>query len=297
MPNYYNDLTIDISQKHQEINDDPMIKSNLSHCHGWLIGNLNKFLFFIGWYQKLVDSGFYRGWFEEFEDYWQHALGGRPLRLHDFYFLHSWYRIGFQNVSVNDEGNAGTFLYAWQNHLNIYSVFSAVYKYALSPFQYFPFRKYLHKHDSVLEYGCGAAPIVSSLINDKKINFKFTIADIPQFTYHYAKWRLKQFGVKCVDCIPNSLPKLEDTFNIIFLITVLEHLPDPLAVVQHLTRHLEEGGYLCFDFILSKGDGLDTSQALRERGQVLKFIRDNYEIVEGKIILEESMGRTIARKK
>lgn len=38
-------------------------------------------------------------------------------------------------------------------------------------------------------------------------------------------------------------------------------------------------------------------QSVRQRGQVLEFIEENFELVEGKIDKYNSMGATIVRKK
>ncbi|MBT3817687.1 MAG: class I SAM-dependent methyltransferase [Candidatus Magasanikbacteria bacterium] len=296
MGNQYEGIVIDINKKHDDINKSNVM-SKSSHTNNFFVSSFYKILFYFGWYQRLVDSGFIRGWFHEFQEYWVYSLGGRPIRLHDFFFLYSWYRVEYQNVELDDEEDKVKFLYSWQKPENIYSVFGAVYRYALSPFQYFVYRKYLKKGTRILEYGCGVAPIISSLINDKNVDFDFTIADIPQFTFHYAKWRLKQFGVNIIDIDPNILPKFPHSYDTIFLSEVLEHLPNPDEVIQHLTKHLVSGGHLIFDYLISDCDGLDTKGGFFERKQVLEHIEKHYDIVMGKVDYDNHMGRTIARKK
>lgn len=296
MPNEYENLEIDIIKKHQEINTNPSLRSVLYNKRGSIRSLFDKFLFMIKWYQKFIDSGFYRSWFEEFNEYWTKCLGGRPLYFHDFFFLYSWYRTRFQNVEIEDQNSLDSFVKAWIDSRNLYSTFGAVYKYALSPFQYYHFRKFLKNNSRVLEYGCGIAPIVAGLINDGKTCYNFTIADIQQFPYHYAKWRLKQFEVKFIDIDPKQLPTLE-MYDTIFVMTVFEHLPNPLQVVKHLTDHLASGGYLIFDFLISHGHGLDTKQALEERETVLRYIEEHYTLIKGKIRYNEDMGNTVVQKK
>jgi len=48
----------------------------------------------------LIDSGIIRRWFLDFRQYWIDYLMGRPLRLHDFFWLHSHYRSMYQDIGV-----------------------------------------------------------------------------------------------------------------------------------------------------------------------------------------------------
>lgn len=295
--NSYDRMEVDIVVCHQEINQPSTPCSRVRFVRNPLRALFDKVLFALGLYRRLIDSGWYRAWFLEFQDYWTNCLGGRPLYLHDFFFLYSWYRTRFQDVEIKEQGNMDSFVEAWRDPRNIYAIFGAVYKYSLSPFQYYRFKKYLKPQTKILEYGCGIAPIVSGMINDGRLKHSYTIADIPQFPYHYAKWRLKQFGVACIDINPRVLPVLSGPYDVIFIMQTLEHLPNPLAVVQHLTNYLESGGYLIFDFIISDGDGLDTHQALVEREPVLRFIEKNYHLVKGEVKYNENMGNTVVQKK
>lgn len=297
MSNFYDNLQVDINSKHIEFNNDKNIGSKIKNKRNFLRSWLDKILFYFGIYKKLIDSGFYRSWFEEFNDYWTNCLGGRPLKLHDFFFLHSWYRMKYQNVGLKSDFTNIEFIQEWQRPENIYSIFGSVYRYALSPFQYFLFRKYLKRGCKILEYGSGVAPITSSLINDGKDSYNFTIADIKQFTFHYAKWRLRQFGVHFLDLSPEKLPEFSSKFDVIFINEVLEHLPNPLDVLSNLTNYLNDNGCLIFDYVISDATGMDTPQGLEQREKILKFIENNYSIEMGKINYHESMDRTVARKK
>src|SRR3989344_761937 len=268
--NGYDKLEVNIITRHEEINKPSAPHSKVRFIRNPIRALFDKMLFVLGVYPRLIDSGWYRAWFFEFVDYWVNCLGGRPLYLHDFFFLYSHYRTRFQEVEIKDRASFDSLREAWQDPKNIYGIFGAVYKYALSPFQYYRFKKYLKPNAKILEYGCGIAPFVRGMINDGRVDYRYTIADIGQFTYHYAKWRLKQFGVTCIDIDPNQLPALPEKYDVIFLIQTMEHLPNPLEVTKHLTDHLEPGGYLIFDFMISHGDGLDTHQAIDEREPVLK---------------------------
>ena len=111
------------------------------------------------------------------------------------------------------------------------------------------------KPNRILEYGCGIAPITYSLKNYSiKNDLRFNIADIRQINSHYAKWRLPK-DVNFIEIKPykNPFDNLKEKFDVVFLVTVMEHLPDPLEVVKNIHRSIKKGGYLLFDYILSDG--------------------------------------------
>lgn len=293
--NLYDFVCIDIEEAHRNFVRHKKRVFNKKSLY--FTSRLVKF----GLWKKLIDSGFIRDWFNEFNDYWINCLGCRPLKLHDFFWLHSHYRTKFQDIEVTEEVDAQEFMKAWQQYENIYLIFGAVYKYALSPLSFLPYRKYLKSSEHLLEYGCGVAPITySALIYGNFKKCKFTIADIKTFTYHYAKWRLSHCSnVFFLDIDPDTdaLPKLSYNYDLVFLITVLEHLPNPLQVVKHIYHHMETGAHLIFDYAKGVGKGLDTVQSIREREHVLEFIEGNFELINGKIDKYNSMGKTIVRKK
>jgi len=291
--NLYDDVLIDIEEAHRSFvkHNKRVFKRRPLYLTALLVK--------LGLWQRLIDSGFIRDWFDEFSDYWINWLGCRPLKLHDFFWLHSHYRTKFQQVEVADNADAQQFTEAWQRCENIYSIFGSAYKYALSPLSFFPYRKYIRTAEQILEYGCGVAPITFSALKYGNFkNTKFTIADIKQFTYHFAKYRLAHLeNVTFIDIEPSVLPKFPSKFGAVFLMEVLEHLPNPLETIKHIYQNTEDDGYLIFDYIRSKGGGLDTVQSIRARQRVLGFIEEKFELIEGKIDKHNSMGSTIVRKK
>ncbi|MEO0564494.1 MAG: methyltransferase type 12, partial [Chloroflexota bacterium] len=79
--------------------------------------------------------------------------------------------------------------------------------------------------------------------------------------------------------------------------TVFEHLNAPMETIRRFHEYLNVGGVLIFDYILSEGTGLDTKAGLEQREDVLAFIEQHFDIVEGKIDYDRSMRLTVARKK
>lgn len=288
--NLYDNLQIDIQRLHSDALQDNYCpaKNNV-----YLAGILLK----TGFWNKLIDSGFVRDWFDEFHTYWRENFRGRPLHLHDFFYLYSNYREKFQDIEMGDTPE--NFMETWQLPENIYLLFSSVYKYALSPASFYPFRKYIISANKILEYGCGIAPITYSAVKYGRFSMKnnFNIADMQNYTYHFAKWRLHNIkNVKMININPHELPRLEQDYNLIFLMTVLEHLPNPLEVLNNLYDSLTTGGHLIFDFILGEGKGLDTKQAIMEREKIISFIDERFTIEYGKLEVDKSIGTTIAKK-
>jgi 2-polyprenyl-3-methyl-5-hydroxy-6-metoxy-1,4-benzoquinol methylase len=290
--NQYDKLIVDIEQCHNSIE----LKQHLRQLKLYDLGVFHRISCNIGLNHRLVDAGFSRYWFDEFSLFWSTVFCGRPLRFHDFFYLYSNYRTLFQQVEVSECGTAEDFLYAWQRHENIYLIFGSVYRDALEPFAYKPFLPYIRSNKRILEYGCGLAPIVTSMIRSGLKDYSFTIADIKNYTFAYAKWRLMQYGVECINLNPFQKPQLTGDFDVIFLMTVLEHLPDPLDVLRHLTSHLKTGGYLILDYILSEGKGLDTLAGRQQRSVALDFLRVNYSVTHGALQEHESMGTTVLIK-
>jgi 2-polyprenyl-3-methyl-5-hydroxy-6-metoxy-1,4-benzoquinol methylase len=230
-----------------------------------------------GLYKRFVDSGILRGWFEEFKEYWSIVLEGRPLYLHDFYFLLGIYRQRFQSVETPAFSEKKQFLDSWQNRDTLYMLFGAVRRYGYRPLHCHRFEKWIAHGDSILEYGCGVAPIAHSLLHyGKRRNLDITIADIRQINSHFARWR---FGnskqIKFLEIVPykNTLPR--DCFNVVLLVSVMEHLPDPLTTIKNVTASLKTKGILIFDYILGDGDGQDTIEAVQQRDEVLDYIKNN----------------------
>lgn len=78
--------------------------------------------------------------------------------------------------------------------------------------------------------------------------------------------------------------------------TVFEHLNKPLETIKIFNKTLNPGGLLFFDYIKSKGEGLDTHHAVKERDSVLNYVNKKFDIIYGRITKEKNMGLTILRK-
>jgi 2-polyprenyl-3-methyl-5-hydroxy-6-metoxy-1,4-benzoquinol methylase len=294
--NYYDRLDVDINQLFEtklDIDGEkyPSLLKRLFNRYSFAL------LIKSGLINPLVEVGFINGWFKEFKTYWSDILEGRPMYLHDFYYLLGVYRQRFQDVETPERAEKEAFLESWQKPDTMYQLFGAVRRFSRVPLHCRRFEKWINNGDTILEYGCGIAPISHSLLNvSTRRNLNITIADIRQINFHYAIHRLGK-NVNHFEITPyeNSIQKSK--YNIIFMDTVMEHLPDPLETVNNVTNGLKQNGILVFDYILGDGDGQDTIEAVEQRGEVLQYINEHYELLSGALLENESMSKTVCRLK
>jgi 2-polyprenyl-3-methyl-5-hydroxy-6-metoxy-1,4-benzoquinol methylase len=241
-------------------------------------------------------------WFERFRRYWGRVLGGRPLwGVEDFYFLRNIYRMRFQSATVPETQEHARHLEAWQRPEVLSHLFHSAYKESLQ--NELGVVRRLQQYSSrtprtLLEFGCGSAPITTTLceFQPARSGAHFWISDIETVPFHYAAHKLAAF--------PNVHPMplraeadfrlpITEKFDAIFCMTVLEHLQEPLATIEHLAGLLAPGGLLLFDYVKSDATGLDTRAGLEQRPAVLAFVRERFRILEGQLNEAEGMGLTV----
>lgn len=242
-------------------------------------------------------------WFERFRRYWGRVLGGRPLwGVEDFYFLRNIYRIRFQNAGVPDDADAAVHLESWQRPEVLSHLFHSAYKESLNNELRLlrPMRE-LHRGPvrRLLEFGCGSAPITTTLceFQPPRGERHAWISDIETVPFHFAAHRLAPFAnVHAVPLRPETsfrFPRAEK-FDAIFCMTVFEHLPEPLATLEHLHELLAPGGLLIFDYVKSDAGGLDTRAGLEQRPAVIDYVRQHFTVLRGQLDAVNSMGVTFS---
>jgi 2-polyprenyl-3-methyl-5-hydroxy-6-metoxy-1,4-benzoquinol methylase len=248
-----------------------------------------------GLHRRLVHANLRLGWFYEFQEYWVQELGNRPIHPHDFYFLSGVYRqrlqtIYFEQMEKPELASDERHLEAWRDHRAVYYLFAHTYRLALSPLRVHPFIRYVPRGGRIAEFGCGAAPLLTALARCyRHLNLALVGADIPHLLFHYARWKFRNTPfVTLVAIEPNNDGPLPGLYDTIFCLETLEHVPRPVAVLQHFLRALKPGGHLVFDYVRSEGTGLDTATSLRERIPALQFVRDHFTIVQGAVPVDGS---------
>ena len=273
----------------------PLTISNYIKLYTW--GGLKYF----GIYDRLLFSNLILSWFNEFKCYWVNELKGFNMRPHDFFFLLGDFR-KLTDLELGDNQDGEKQLEVWQDPRAIYFLLSQRYKVALNPFEAKKFSKYIKKNSLICEYGCGMAPITRSIERFyQHKNVRIHCVDIPTFPFHYIRWYFKKYKrYKFCDFIqikPDNDSTLTETYDVVFILNVFEHLPSPYKTIIHLTEHLKVGGFLIFNYIKTDGTTLDTKAGSLERNDTISYINENYSILNGSIDSDKDIINTIAQKK
>lgn len=246
------------------------------------------------------------GWFYHFRQYWGNILHGRPLwGVEDFFFLKNIYRMRFQSNCVPEEAESEIHLQAWQQPELIYQLFDQTYRESMLDYAGAVeiLIKYRREWHSMLEYGAATAPVTTWLIELCPFvrDRTFLLADIQTLAFHYAAFKFQGLPqVRAIVLKPEKKFQLDPPTHPVDAIvcqTVFEHLNYPLDTVRRFHEWLTPRGLFIFDYILSDAQGMDTMQGCHQRRDVLTFIAKHFEVLEGELDPESSMGITVARKR
>ncbi len=255
-------------------------------------------------WRRLRQTGLDQTWFNPFQRYWTDILKARPLwGPEDLYFLRGHYRMKFQESQVPDDASAETHEASYQRPELIYFLLHQVYKEKFVNYCFLISRalKYQPKSLSIMEYGCATAPITTSFFEffGQAEKTEIYLADLRTFHLQYAAYKFQDYpGVKILPLLPEHGLQIVDEprVDIIFCLTVYEHMNSPLETTRKFYNSLNLGGVFVFDYLLTDGTGLDTRSAVNQRDNTLSFIRDNFTILEGSIN-KAAYGETIICKK
>jgi len=155
---------------------------------------------------------------------------------------------------------------------------------------------------SLVEYGCGVAPLTNYIIENPQ-NFdiksmKFSLVDVSGEHLEFAKWRLKK---KAPDVdfdfheitSDYSIPLFNRKFDIICIMDVLEHLPNPYVVMQYLCEQANPNAILVETWINKDHDagGPDLQEAQDQRANTMELINANFDLLKkGSIRVRRKKG-------
>ena len=153
---------------------------------------------------------------------------------------------------------------------------------------YFVLRQmHYHRHDSYYavaaamrrvgprgafcEYGCGVAPLTAFLL-PRFADWRYTLVDLPTPTLAFARWRFRAHAnVEFREPgLGRDLP-LKSDYDVITCLDVLEHVVNPLQVVEHLVGHLKPGGTLFVNFADDAGEE-NLVEASAQRSRTIAYI-------------------------
>jgi SAM-dependent methyltransferase len=303
--NYFDDMRIDISESHRRFANLTRKANSIKRPRYLNIIKLyiTQVAIRLGIYELIIVNGVNRGWLNDFSSYWAKILNGRPFYITlDFFMLLFDYRKRQQYTSQLEWGDSAQHLANWQNPNQIYSTMHYTSKLASNPLVCMKLWKKIVHNAHILEYGCSMAPYYYCYRGFfSHLDCRWTLADIPNFPFHYAKYLYRndanvEFVTINENDFSNPLGEV-DNFDVIILTTVFEHLDNPMFVSDYLMKRLKPGGLFVFDYIKSEGVGLDHPKALEMRRDCLESILKHTSIIYGKINdINESIGLCIGQK-
>lgn len=270
-----------------------------TRCRGLLRFAADAAVFKSGLHRSLVIASLRNGWFREFRTYWCDVLGNRPIELPEFHYLAGSYRSRFADLELPAGATSADHLSAWRDPRVVHSLFYYVFRTALEPFAVHPFLRFFPKAAQICEYGCGVAPITFSLSRYyRHLDFRATVSDIPTLLFHFVRWRFRDAPyVLPLTIDPADDEPLGQDYDVVFCSTVFEHLPRPLAIARHIFSRLKPRGFLIFDYVQSEAHGLDSEGGLRERGDTLRFIAENFVVRRGDLRVDGDVGTVVCQRK
>jgi SAM-dependent methyltransferase len=99
------------------------------------------------------------------------------------------------------------------------------------------YREKLGRDLSVLDFGCGNAVGVGQYLIGEGINY--VGVDFHEPSLSFARQHFGGANAKFLDAVP-----MDQTFDVIIFADVLEHVPDPLAIVLAYSKQLAPGGMM-----------------------------------------------------
>lgn len=133
---------------------------------------------------------------------------------------------------------------------------------------------------TIIDYGCSTG-VLSRYAQEFGIKHS-VISDVPGVVLDFAEYQLGDLCTKVPvvsDSPPNEIGNFE--YDVAYCHHTLEHVPEPLEVVQKIYDSLKVGGYFYVTFAnlpMTVG-GINLVKAQEDRDSVLNFFKENFEIL------------------
>ena len=166
----------------------------------------------------------------------------------------------------------------WQ--LDEYRMFRNFYSHRKDDYSVLVHKLKLKSGERLLDYGCSISSF-TYWISKKHINIDITLADLPSPVFDFCKHYYSE-SCSFINITPDVFP-LKDNYDVILLLDVFEHVPDPLELAKHLVSHLNPGGRLVETFIDDEGatNKANLRTAYELRNQTINYLREHLVLIDG----------------
>jgi len=143
----------------------------------------------------------------------------------------------------------------------------------------------------VLEYGCGIAPLTDyiSEAHGDDHQYKFSLVELASEAFEFAKWRLKKKAPRTEfkfyePSHEHPVPDFgDDTFDLVCIMDVLEHLPNPYDVIKEIIKRCNSGAIIVDTWIDNEEeDGVgyaDLQEAADQRDSTIAMMKENFDLM------------------
>lgn len=164
------------------------------------------------------------------------------------------------------------------------------------------------------EYGCGIAPFTHTLLTSARFGIKtrISLVDVPSEHFRFGVWRsrrdvaddpesCKHVIIDKVAVLPDMLPTFASPIDAAIVFEVMEHIHNPIEMLENLLRHMKPNGYICENFIkhdINHVPGPSDMQSARDqREQFYSLLDARAIVVSGEIEKANPNGTRIWRLK
>jgi len=127
-----------------------------------------------------------------------------------------------------------------------------------------------YKCKEVVDYGCG---IGQDSIIQSQHDITAIACDIPGMTYDFAKWRFNKykFNIEALNIKIDSFP-LKKKYDAITCFEVLQHVPDPVSLINNFYSHIKKGGLFITTMRFNNNYILALNENKKYQGKMNKII-------------------------